>query len=97
MKITGVDYENGSVVGVDVEGVDGRMHLIPVVHGHWILEKSYSFDCCGFAEGWFCRCSVCGDLITSNGVDKTGKALATLNNLYCRWCGAKMDEEGEQE
>lgn len=69
---------------------------VPVVHGHWIqlfgewIEESL--------VGRVNRCSVCGRNIITNGIDKTGKALvATVNNPFCRWCGAKMDEDGEQK
>ena len=63
---------------------------VPVIHGHWIQCD------CGVVNnlaGRICVCSVCGHDIFTNGIDNTGKALvATVNNPYCRWCGAKMDE-----
>ena len=51
--------------------------VTPVRHGRWIHEKA-----AGGFDLW--RCSRCGAGITCNpeGID-----------LYCFYCGAKMDEE----
>ena len=55
---------------------------VPVVHGHW--EQS---GFCEVRDKWTTyKCSVCG---TSNG--------RKFNDKYCRNCGSKMDEDGEQD
>ena len=53
----------------------------PVKHGRWeaIGEQS-------------AKCTACGGVLKSNGIDKTGKALI-FNAVYhyCPYCGARMD------
>lgn len=83
MKITGVDYENGSVVGVDVEGVDGRMHLIPVVHGHWEMDNHSKLICS--------KCKI-PSAMARQFIGMQYKSR------YCPNCGAEMYEmDGERD
>lgn len=45
------------------------------------------------------KCTACGSVLRSNGIDKTGKALI-FNAVYhyCPFCGARMDlKDGEQD
>lgn len=55
----------------------------PVKHGRWeqIGEQS-------------AKCTACGGVLRSNGIDKTGKALI-FNAVYhyCPYCGARMEQE----
>lgn len=57
----------------------------PVKHGRWeqIGEQS-------------AKCTACGGVLRSNGIDKTGKALI-FNAVYhyCPFCGARMDGDSE--
>lgn len=57
----------------------------PVKHGRWeqIGEQS-------------AKCTACGGVLRSNGIDKTGKALI-FNAVYhyCPFCGARMDGDAE--
>ena len=44
------------------------------------------------------KCTACGGVLKSNGIDKTGKAL--IHNAvyhYCPYCGAKMDLKEESK
>lgn len=53
----------------------------PIRHGHWIEE--------GLVDGnqnRYCRCSECGKCDTQAISQKVP---------YCWWCGARMDESGE--
>lgn len=42
------------------------------------------------------KCTACGGVLKSNGIDKTGKALI-FNAVYhyCPFCGAKMIKDGD--
>lgn len=57
----------------------------PVKYGRWeqIGEQS-------------AKCTACGGVLKSNGIDKTGKALI-FNAVYhyCPYCGARMDGDAE--
>lgn len=57
----------------------------PVKRGRWeqIGEQS-------------AKCTACGGVLKSNGIDKTGKALI-FNAVYhyCPFCGAKMIKDGD--
>lgn len=55
----------------------------PVKHGHWICV-----DCGDYEE---CVCSVCG----GENFGENYMIGSTAN--YCPHCGAKMDEEGEDD
>ena len=50
-------------------------------HGHW-----EHIDGTGWWTGWY-RCSECGEKEKMKGSFQP----------YCRWCGAKMDEEVKDE
>ena len=58
----------------------------PVKHGRWeqIGEQS-------------AKCTACGGVLRSNGIDKTGKALI-FNAVYhyCPFCSARMDGEDNE-
>lgn len=56
----------------------------PVVHAHWKMKI--------VKTGYWYECSNCGSHWSING--KTHECEQTL---YCSHCGAKMDEEVEQE
>lgn len=66
---------------VDIPAADVQ----PVKHGRWeqIGEQS-------------AKCTACGGVLRSNGIDKTGKALI-FNAVYhyCPFCGARMDGDAE--
>ncbi|MBQ5825407.1 MAG: hypothetical protein IIW48_11455 [Clostridia bacterium] len=59
----------------------------PVKRGRWeqIGEQS-------------AKCTACGGVLKSNGIDKTGKALI-FNAVYhyCPNCGARMIKDGDTE
>lgn len=53
----------------------------PVRHGHWIVINEN-----------LAKCSVCGALESTNGIDRTGKGLIfKAIKKYCSNCGARMD------
>lgn len=59
-----------------------------VRHGRWI-EKPFEFRCGGittYSSVTDTVCSVCGE-----------SAIEYAESPYCPWCGAKMDEENEDE
>lgn len=62
-----------------------RIDVQPVKLGRWeqIGEQS-------------AKCTACGGVLKSNGIDKTGKALI-FNAVYhyCPYCGARMDGDTE--
>ena len=55
----------------------------PVVHAHWIQDK-------GLFRNPIVKCSHCGNFLDMNGVN-AGRGNAN----FCPNCGAKMDEEME--
>lgn len=59
----------------------------PVKRGRWeqIGEQS-------------AKCTACGGVLKSNGIDKTGKALI-FNAVYhyCPYCGARMMKDGDTD
>lgn len=67
------------------EIINAIENVQPVKHGRWkqIGEQS-------------AKCTACGGVLKSNGIDKTGKALI-FNAVYhyCPYCGARMDGDAE--
>lgn len=58
----------------------------PVIHAHWVLNK----------ERMVFVCSYCGESPTDGtGHTFDDRMLKERNYRYCRYCGAKMDEEVE--
>ena len=57
----------------------------PVKRGNWVQIGEQS-----------AKCTECGGVLKSNGIDKTGKALI-FNAVYhyCPYCGARMDGDTE--
>lgn len=79
--ITGVDYEDGMVVGVTVSGIldadndqPTRAYFQRVRHGRWIKD------------GDVVVCSECGE----------EHAWEEYRASYCEDCGAKMDLEDDK-
>lgn len=53
----------------------------PVKHGRWVQIGEQN-----------AKCTACGGVLRSNGIDKTGKALIfNAAYHYCPFCGARMD------
>ena len=79
------DYQNGFEDGVSfiLDKVDNlpREKAVPVIHGHWILEREPN------GKPYCFHCSVCDDDFHHIGI--------TTGYDYCPLCGAKMDEEAE--
>lgn len=75
-----IDYCLESVVDV-FEDTGLTADVQPVKHGRWeqIGEQN-------------AKCTACGGVLRSNGIDRTGKSLI-FNAIYhyCPFCGARMD------
>lgn len=59
----------------------------PVKRGNWVQIGEQS-----------AKCTECGGVLKSNGIDKTGKALI-FNAVYhyCPFCGARMIKDGDTD
>ena len=67
-------------VEIETKIVDSQGNeLVPVRHGHWIENDTTYAE----VTRQTCTCSVCGQ--------HSPRPLGE----FCRWCGAKMDEEGK--
>jgi hypothetical protein len=67
-------------VEIEIKIVDAQGNeFVPVRHGHWIENDTTYAE----VTRQTCTCSVCGQ--------HSPRPLGE----FCRWCGAKMDEEGK--
>ena len=63
-----------------------KSDVVPIVHGRWICTNiAYGEYKCSVCEGMDTDCSDC---YSNHNV---------LDQEYCPWCGAKMDEHNEPE
>lgn len=60
--------------------------VVPVVHGRWIKNDGRS--------GWHCSCCGKDDLYAYPYTENNEREL---QDFYCPNCGAKMDEENEDD
>lgn len=59
----------------------------PVKRGRWAQIGEQS-----------AKCTACGGVLKSNGIDKTGKALIFKAVYhYCPYCGARMMKDGDSK
>ena len=72
------------IYDIAVKIADGSAEYAPVVHGRWIYTG---------ARGRFpaCECSVCGN------AENADWAILGDNVNYCPNCGARMDEEANDD
>ena len=80
-KIIGIDYDNGGMLAVYVETVEGRQKFVKERRGRWISDdRDVLFSC-----------SECGIQIS------TSWDYEDLAWNYCPNCGAKMDGDTDRE
>lgn len=85
-KNSSKDYQRGLQDAIDclvpevIAGIP-YANVQPVKHGRWVQIGEQN-----------AKCTACGGVLRSNGIDKTGKALI-FNAVYhyCPFCGARMD------
>lgn len=81
IRVYSKDYGNIDVVPVEYLADIPSADVQPVKRGNWVQIGEQS-----------AKCTECGGVLKSNGIDKTGKALI-FNAVYhyCPYCGARMD------
>ena len=84
--ITGVEYEDGRMTGVQIGGIleDGVEDPVTaffrrVVYGKWV------------DRGFYISCSVCGHSVFIGTKDPVVHKSEKTNLKFCPHCGAEMD------
>lgn len=79
------EYGSIEVIPVDTITDIELADVQPVKRGRWAQIGEQS-----------AKCTACGGVLKSNGIDKTGKALIFKAVYhYCPYCGARMDGDSE--
>ena len=93
-KIIGIDYDNGGMLAVYVETVEGRQKFVKERHGQWeVKSESQQLYCGEYDETFYLECSECKRKVWD--ISQTKAMFGEHEKIfadypYCH-CGAKMD------